>query len=353
MNHWEELLLAPDDSIERALQVIDRTGVQFAMVCDADRKLLGVLTDGNIRRGLLANLSLQDPAHKVMFTKPVTVPPQVDVDEALRIMQEGDYLHLPVVAEDNTLISLWSYKFLIGKSVLDVPVLLMAGGRGSRLGELTKSCPKPMLHVAGTPILEIAINNFKKYGFRQFFISINYLSEIIEEYFGDGSRLGVSIQYLREDKRLGTAGPLSLIPPQKRPVIVMNGDILTQFNPRMLLAQHTVRKAQGTMVIKQHTFQVPYGVVKSDDHGHLVSVDEKPSLAVDISAGINIFSPEAINIIPRGEFFDIPSFFSLLIQRQFIVQTYKTSAYWLDIGQMEDYQRADVDFKSFFLKKSN
>lgn len=351
MIHWEELLLSPEDTIGQAMQVIDHTAAQFVMVCDSNRKLLGVLTDGNIRRGLLSNFSLKDPVHKVMFTTPATVSAQVNAEEALCIMQKSDYSHLPIVTEDNTLISLWSYKALLGKSPLDIPVLLMAGGLGSRLGALTKSCPKPMLRIAGKPILEITINNFKEHGFKNFYISINYLPEIIEDYFGDGTQFGVSIQYLRESERLGTAGPLSLLPSQQHPVIIMNGDILTQLNPRMLLVQHMVRNAQSTMVIKQHSFQVPYGVITSRSTGELMSMEEKPSLTVDISAGINIFSPEAINLVPKGKFFDIPDLFSLLLQQKFTVQTYKTNAYWLDIGQLEDYQRANGDFKDFFLKE--
>lgn len=349
MIDWKNLILSPDDTIECAMRVIDHWASRFAMVCSSDGKLQGVLTDGNIRRGLLAHVDLQNPVKQIMFTSPTTVSPKVGAEEALNVLLANDFQYLPIVDDCGTLISLWSYKSMAGKSDLDIPVLFMAGGLGSRLGELTKNCPKPMLRLDGRPILEITLNKFKDHGFHNFFISLNYQAEVIENYFGNGAQWGVSIKYIKETKRLGTAGPLSLLPPLKQPIIVMNGDILTQINPRLLLAQHLVREAEATMVVKSHNVHIPYGVIQRNVDGHVISLEEKPALNIDVSAGINIFSPNTVKEIPHNVFYDITDLFADLLRRKITIHAYKTEAYWLDIGRLEDYQKADYDFKDFFM----
>lgn len=345
MKNWKELLLKSTDSIQQALRAIDAAGSQLAMVVSDEGRLLGVLTDGNIRRGLLAGYALAEPVHTVMNAAPTVVSPEMQASAALRLMQERDFSHLPVVDASGILVACWSRKGLQAETTCESPVVLMAGGLGSRLGELTANCPKPMLKVGGKPILEIILHSFIDCGFRNFFFSVNYRAEIIENYFSDGAHWGVSIRYLREEKPLGTAGALSLLPDvMAQPVVVMNGDILTRLNPRLLLEAHSARNAAATMVIRKHEMQIPYGVVRCTPEGRLAGIDEKPLLPFAISAGINVFSPEALAYIPRGSFFDIPDLFTTLLAKDKAVAVYETDEYWIDIGRESDYNQADKDF---------
>jgi len=349
MKDWEKLLLKPDDTIQQALRVIDAASSQLALVADTPGRLLGIVTDGNIRRGLLAGRTLADPVSAVMNTAPTTVRPDMGAHAALALMWEHEFTHLPVVDENGLLLNCWSRKSLLTETVLDTPVALMAGGLGSRLGQLTENCPKPMLKVGGKPLLEIILQSFLDHGFRNFFIAVNHHAVIIEEYFGDGAGFGVSIRYLREKKRLGTAGALSMLPKGlSRPVIVMNGDILTRFNPRLLLETHNINNAAATMVVRRHEMQAPYGVVRSSPEGRLLDIEEKPVLPFCIHAGINVLSSEALSLVPKNSFFDIPDLFKEILARNMPAQVYEINEYWLDIGRMADFEQAANDYQKYW-----
>ena len=348
MIDWRTLLLSPDDAVHRALELIDRAGSQFVLIVDDECRLLGVVTDGDMRRSLIAGRTMEDKLHAVMHAAPVTVPPNTQANAVLDILLDKDFTHLPVVDENGAIIALWSRKSLQARSPLHSPVVFMAGGLGSRLGELTRHCPKPLLKVGGRPILEIALESFREAGFRNFFIAVNYHARMIEEHFGDGSRQNVCITYLREKKRLGTAGALSLLPAAEDPVIVMNGDILTRLNPRLLLEQHAMNKCAATMVTKQHEVTVPYGVVHTAPGGELDRMEEKPVLSFAVSAGINVFSPQALKCIPPDARFDIPDLYAVLKSKGMTAKTYMIHDYWLDIGRLDDYRKADADVREIF-----
>lgn len=337
---WKALRLYPDQSVRDALTLINNTSEQFAVVTDMADKLVGVVTDGNIRRGLLTCESLESPVHTVMNSAPKHTIIATSAVQALCIMEEASLTHLPVLEEDGTIRHIWSLKDLRGATPLPNSVVLMAGGLGTRLGELTRNCPKPMLDVAGKPILQIILESFTNAGFRKFFLAVNYLSKVIIDYFGDGSRFGCHIHYLREQKRMGTAGALSLLPPQTMPFLVANADILTHLNMRCLIHEHLAHRSPATMVVRKHSMQIAYGVVESDESGNLSAIKEKPTYNVHISAGIYALSPLVLPIIPPNTFFDMPDLFQKLLHTGYCPRIMETNDYWLDIGQLPDYKRA-------------
>jgi NDP-sugar pyrophosphorylase family protein len=224
----------------------------------------------------------------------------------------------------------------------------MAGGLGARLGELTKNTPKPMLQVGNKPILETIIEGFAKYGFSDVIISVNYLSHVIEEYFGNGENFGVNIEYVHEKERMGTAGALSLMRDKlTEPFFVMNGDILTNVNFAHLLDFHKEQNSVATMCVREYDFQVPYGVVNIDD-GRISSIDEKPVHKFFVSAGIYMLSPDVLDFIPQNSFYDMPTLFERLIDAQKNALSFPIRDYWLDIGQMGDYKQANNDYGKVF-----
>lgn len=349
MNNWKKLLVRPDDTIETVLRVIDEAASQLALVADAEGKLLGVVTDGNIRRGLLAGQGLCDQVKNVMCATPRFVSPDMRAAAALALMRRKEFSHLPIVDGCGVLVGCWAQKSLQNLVAQGSPVVLMAGGLGSRLGHLTKDCPKPMLHVGGKPLLEVVLQNFIDCGFVHFFFAVNFKAEMIENYFADGTKWGVSIEYLREKKRLGTAGALSLLNNRvTAPFIVMNADILTALRGNTLLEAHVNSGALATMTVIQYDFSVPYGVIKCSSDGRLLQLEEKPIFSHLVSAGVNVLAPETLEYIPRDSFFDMPDLFKLLLAHDKPVHTYLIEDYWLDIGRARDYERANTEFQLYF-----
>jgi NDP-sugar pyrophosphorylase family protein len=219
---------------------------------------------------------------------------------------------------------------------------------GTRLGELTKTTPKPMLHVGNKPILQTIIENFAKYGYTEILISVNYLSYVIEEYFGDGSNFGVHIQYVHETQRMGTAGALSLLKELlHEPFFVMNGDLLTNVNFEHLHNFHLSQNSLGTMGVREYDFQVPYGVVNIEN-GQIQSIIEKPIHKFFVSAGIYMLSPGALSFVPEREFFDMPSLFEKIIENKNTTLSFPIHEYWLDIGRMNDYKKANNEYHKVF-----
>jgi len=220
-------------------------------------------------------------------------------------------------------------------------VVLMAGGLGSRLKPMTDECPKPLLKVGNKPILENILEDFKENGFTRFYISVNYMSDMVEEYFGDGSRWGVEIKYLYEDKKLGTAGAISLIKEKhSEPIFVMNGDLLTKVNFQQMLDFHIEHKADVTMGIREFDFQVPYGVVKRDDY-RFVDIIEKPVQKLFINAGIYILNPELLEMMPGNSFYEMPNLLKYFKDQNKDIIVFPVREYWLDIGHIDDYKQAN------------
>ena len=345
MNKWKTVLVTPETPALEALRIIDSSRLQIAMVVDGEGRLLGTVTDGDVRRALLAGKSLTSPVTDIMFRTPTTAPPEADRETLLGLMQAKVLRQLPLVDAEGRVVGLESMMSLLATRELPNPVVLMAGGRGERLRPLTDTCPKPLLKVGGKPILERILENFLSQGFRRFFISVNYKAEMVEEHFGDGTRFGASISYLREDKPLGTAGALTLLPELDLPFLVMNGDLLTKVNFAHLLDFHTENSAAGTMCVRDYTTQIPFGVVRTEGNA-LLRIDEKPSQTVFVNAGIYVLSPAVLRHIPHGEAYDMPRLFETLVARGEKARVFPVRDAWLDIGRMDDYERAQSDCSS-------
>lgn len=348
MSNWKQTLVTAGTSLREAIHILDSGAMQIVLVVDDDHKLLGTVTDGDIRRGILKGISLDEPASKIMNSSPTVVRPGDERQLILTMMQHKQLHHIPVVDESGRLVGLEMLDEIIQRRLRDNPVVLMAGGLGSRLQPLTDNCPKPMLQVGNKPLLETILENFIEYGFHKFYISLNYMGQVIKDYFGNGSRWDVEIAYLEEDRKLGTAGALSLLPEKPTsPLLVMNGDVLTKVNFRQLLEFHLEHRAQATMCVREYDFQVPYGVVKMERQ-RITGIDEKPVQRFFVNAGIYVLDPAVMDVIPRDAYYDMPTLFEKLIQRGDETSAFPVREYWLDIGQLADYDRANGEFKQVF-----
>lgn len=348
MKDWKRVLISPTSSIRATIETIDNTAMQIAVVVDGNMHLKGTVTDGDIRRGILRGVSLDAPVSQIMNSNPVVANTNETRESILAMMRTKILHHIPVVNDEGSIEGIQLLDEFIQSRYLDNPVVLMAGGLGSRLSPLTKDCPKPLLKIGNRPILETILENFIEYGFRDFYIAVNYKAEMVERYFGDGSRWAINIKYIRENKRLGTAGALSLLPDNlSKPLFVMNGDLLTRINFLHLLNFHNEHSAKATMCVRDYHFQVPYGVVKVDKH-KLVGIEEKPIQQFFVSGGIYVLQPEVLKVIPKNVFFDMPNLFDRLIEQGMETAVFPIREYWLDIGRMDDYERANGDYSEVF-----
>lgn len=344
MSQWRNTLLSPGSPITEAIRIIDATSKQICLVVDEGERLLGTVTDGDIRRGILRAVPLDSPVETVMNVSPTVARAEDDRDVLLAVMRNRLIHQLPVIDADRRVIGLAVLDDLIQEQGEDDTwVVLMAGGLGTRLRPLTDDTPKPLLKVGDRPLLEILLQNLISQRFRRFYVSVNYLADQVKETLGDGSRWGVEIRYLDETKRLGTAGALSLIPePPAGPLLVMNGDLLTKVNLRHLLDYHTEQRAAATIAVRDYEFQVPYGVVRVANH-RITSIDEKPRQHFFVNAGIYVLGPEILARIPRDTFVDMPDVFRDLIADGLSTAAFPVREYWLDIGRMDDFHQANQD----------
>ncbi|MGG4497726.1 nucleotidyltransferase family protein [Brevibacillus reuszeri] len=348
MESWMKILVQPDTPILKVLEIIDTGARQLALVVDENRRLMGTVTDGDIRRGLLKGVLLESPVKSVMNAYPIIASPYDTRENILSLMKLKRLHQIPVLDEDGRVVHVEVLSDLLRPSLKDNWVVLMAGGLGTRLQPLTQECPKPLLKVGDKPLLETILLNFIEHGFHRFYISVNYKSEMIKAHFEDGSRWNVTIKYLHEDRALGTAGALSLLPEKPTlPMLIMNGDLLTKINFDQLLDFHVTYQAIGTMCIRDYDFQVPYGVVKVDKH-RMLGIEEKPIKRFFVNAGIYVLDPNALELIPPNEFFDMPSLFDKLVETQQQAVAFPIREYWLDIGRISDFERANVEFAEVF-----
>lgn len=344
MKQWESALVGPDAPLEEAISTLDRGALRIAIVIDDQRRLLGTLTDGDVRRALLKHLPLNIPVREVMCVTPQTAQRDWSRERVLAVMESTQLLQLPVVDAEGRVVGLETLHGLLDKRLLNNPVFLMAGGFGTRLHPLTHDCPKPLLKVGDKPILELILESFVNAGFHRFFISTHYLPEMIQAHFGDGKRWGVSIRYVHEDEPLGTGGALGLLPHDEidLPMFLMNGDLLTTLNYRGLLDFHNEHDGIGTMCVREYEHQVPYGVVQSNGH-QIISMVEKPIQHFFINAGIYVLSPELIRGVKPGTRIDMPTLLEQAMAKGDEVNMFPVHEYWLDIGRMEDFQRAQTE----------
>lgn len=349
MKDWRKTLVYRETSILEALRLIDEEALQIALVVDCEQRLQGTVTDGDVRRGLLKGLSLQDSVEKIMHSSPITVLSGTSHDDILELMQNSELNQLPILDEKGQVIGLETRLSLRKKAEKKNKVILMAGGLGMRLRPLTENCPKPLLKVGDKPILETILDSFIEHGYKDFMISVNYKAHMVEEYFGNGGKWGCSISYIREQESLGTAGALSLIEePIIEPFFVMNGDLLTKINFSQLAGFHEDMNADATMCVRTYQFQVPYGVVEIENN-HIFSITEKPVQQFFMNGGVYMFNPQVLNLLKRGKYMDMPDFFSMLINGAYNTIAFPIREYWLDIGQMSDFSRANQEFAEVFI----
>lgn len=346
MDNWKDCLLGEDAKILDAARVIDSTFAKIAIIVNKENVLLGCVTDYDVRKAVLRGISMSETSvNEIMSKQPKTALEGLSDTIIHKMFLYRNVRQLPIVNRDNIvcgLKTLWEYETRNIKRAN--PVVLMAGGLGTRLRPLTDNCPKPLLKIGGKPILEIILENFIQQGFYNFYISVNYKAEMIEKYFGDGSNYSVSINYLKENKRLGTAGALSLLPESlKEAVIVMNGDLLTKVDFNQLLDYHIYRNADATMCVREYSYQVPYGVIDIDNL-EIKMLREKPSYTSFVNAGMYVLQPDIIKEIPHDTFFDMTDLFNLNIQKKKRNLAFPIREYWIDVGRMEDFERASEEF---------
>lgn len=344
---WQKVALKAGANLREALQVIDTSAMQIALVVDDDQRLLGTITDGDIRRALLRGEDMTTPVESVMNANPITG--LSDEDRAIwqRTMLRHHLQHLPILNMNGHVVDLARYT-PPQEPNRDNPIILMAGGLGTRLRPLTENQPKPLLRVGSKPILETIIENFRGQGFYRIYLSINYMGDMIRDYFGRGDKWDVEISYLEEKERLGTAGALSLLPAKPDlPMIVMNGDLLTNVDFVRLLDFHERQQACATLCVREYSYQVPYGVVKVDDYT-VEMLKEKPVEHHFVNAGIYALNPDVLQRIPSGEFYDMTTLLDTLISEKRKVSGFPLRDYWMDIGRMDDYERADSEYKDYF-----
>ena len=346
---FKELLVAPGFSIKQVMEVIDRTAKGIALVVDSERHLLGTVTDGDVRRGILRGIALDERIENVMNRHPLTVTLGAADEEIRDLMLTHEIKQIPIINQDRQVLEIALWRDFIGThAVRENPVVILAGGLGKRLRPLTEDTPKPLLKVGNRPILQSIIEHLAQQGFRQIYISVCYKAEMIEEYFGDGSKLGVSIEYLMESKLSGTAGPLKLAQGRiTTPFLVMNGDLLTKVNFEHLLDFHSKGAFEITVGIKNYSFQVPYGVLRVADD-RIVALEEKPTQAFFVNAGIYALNPGLLEMIPEATYYDMTDLIGQLLKQGHAIGGFPLYEYWLDIGDPEAFQKANTDHAKFF-----
>lgn len=345
---WQAIALRSEATIHDALQVLNEGGMQIALVIDDDCHLLGTVTDGDVRRALLKGLTLDAPVFPAMNPNPVTGLAEEDPDSWQRTMQRHALRHLPILDTRGCVVDLVRYQSP-SEPVRNTPVIIMAGGLGSRLRPLTDHTPKPLLPIGSKPVLETIIENFVAQGFFRIHLCINYKGEMIREHFGNGRRIGAEITYVEEDQRLGTAGALSLLPEVPRePAIVMNGDLLTKVDFVRLLDFHKKQGFVATMATRDYHHQIPYGVLELAQGYRIKRLVEKPTERYQVSAGIYILDPKVFRRVPNRQFHDMPTLFERLIGDGQPVGSFPLRDYWIDIGRLEDLERASAEFTEMF-----
>jgi len=346
-NNWKEILVSPLSSIQDVLKVIDNQSLQLALVVDIDNRLLGTVTDGDIRRALINGVALSHPISEIMSTTPTVVDCSVSKDQLLELMRAKQLNSIPVLG-DGIVVGLETLQHISQKATYENPVFLMAGGFGTRLKPLTDNCPKPLLKVGGKPILETVLLRFIKSGFNNFYISTHYLPEMIKEYFGYGEKWGVSINYVHEERPLGTGGALGLLPKDlpDLPVIMMNGDVLTKVDLEDVLAFHNENDANATICVREYEYQVPFGVIESE--GNIIkSMVEKPIQRFHVNAGIYVVGRKIIEEVNNNEVVDMPTLLERYLGNKVLMFPFYD--YWLDIGRIDDFNRAQIDIQTLGL----
>jgi len=345
-------LIAPGASIQEAMVRMDAARRGIVLVVDEERRLIGTVTDGDVRRAILAKIDFHQPVSLLLsrkahtpFARPITALIGADRNLYLGLLKTHGVLHLPLVDEEQRVAGLVTMEDFLPEADPSLQAVVMAGGLGRRLAPLTEETPKPMLRVHDRPLLEIIIGQLREAGIRQVKVATHHRPEKIEEHFKDGKEFGVELSYVSENRPLGTIGGLGLLETPKETTLVMNGDILTQVDFRAMLAYHREHQADLTVAVRHYDFKVPYGVIECD--GPVVrGVSEKPVIDFLVNAGIYLLEPVVHRFIPSGQPFDMTDLIQRLIQEKRPVVSFPIREYWLDIGEHAEYQRAEQDVRT-------
>ncbi len=347
------LCTAVTGSIKQAIAQMEVNRIGIVLVVDSERRLLGTVTDGDVRRALLANLPLDEPVNTLLerkagtrYSQPITAPEDADRKTLLETMRYHNILHLPLVDREQRVVALVAMEEFLAGTTPPMEAVIMAGGQGVRLRPLTDEMPKPMLPVGDQPLMERTLEQLRSAGIKRVNVTVHHKSDKITEYFGDGRAFGVDISYVNEERPLGTAGALALMDPPQETMLVINGDILTQVDFRTMLAYHREQHSDLTVGVLRQDLQVPYGVLECEG-ANVQNFSEKPVLSFLVNAGIYLLEPSVHGFIPFGQRFDMTDLIQRLLEEDRRVTAFPISEYWLDVGQLADYKRAMEDVKNW------
>lgn len=343
--YLDSVRTSPSTSLSDAISQLDKAATGALVLCRPDGQLVGVLTDGDIRRAILRRVPLESVVLDVATLDPVVASTPLTAPEALRLMMDHDINHLPVVDGQGVLRQFILRRDLVPEMTGDLSAVIMAGGFGRRLLPLTETVPKPMLPLGDRPLLERVVEQLRNAGIREVNLTTHYLSDSITEHFGDGTDFGVRMHYSQEGEPLGTAGGLTLFDRPEGPSLVVNGDILTEVSYRRMLQYHRKHKAVLTMGVRVHELQVPFGVVQCEG-ARVTDLAEKPALTFFINAGVYLLDPLAYDYIPRGSRFDMTDLIQVLLREGLNVVSFPIYEYWQDVGRHADYQQAQEDLSN-------
>jgi dTDP-glucose pyrophosphorylase len=342
------LFVNPHNTIKETIEVIDKSGRGIALITNENKKLLGIVTDGDIRRAIIKDIPLSNNVCQIMNKNFTFVTKDFTSVLIENLFEIKPIKQIPVLDDNMTVIDVVFYHEFYSKPVKENYVLIMAGGMGTRLRPLTYDIPKPMLKVGAKPILETIIDQLKSYGFINILISVNYKSEIIKNYFQDGVNFGVNINYIEEQNRMGTGGAIKLAEKYlNNHFFVINGDILTKLNFESLMENHMQSNNSITVATRKYELQIPYGVIEIEGN-RVINLKEKPSYSYFVNGGIYCLSPEVFKYIPYNEFYNITELIDNLIENKLNVGSFPIREYWMDIGHMNDYHQANQDYYELF-----
>lgn len=340
---WRNAILDSNATVEQAIENLNNFSLQIVLIVSDNGALEGTVCDGDLRRGLLRGLTMQSSIGEVVNRNPLVVPRDLGIDMIKRIMSANNIRQIPIVDERNSLVGLHLWDLILKPEERLNTMIVMAGGQGKRLRPYTEDCPKPMLHVAGKPMLEHILLKGIEEGFSSFIISVGYLGHMIQEYFENGHKLGVNIEYIEESEPLGTAGSLSLVERAfELPIVVTNGDVISNICYQKILNFHTQNQACATMAVYAHEWQNPYGVVQMNGID-IVGFEEKPVVSSHINAGVYGLSSCALQYLKKNSYCDMPTLFERLKNDKQRIVAYPMHEDWIDVGRPGDLLKANED----------
>jgi dTDP-glucose pyrophosphorylase/CBS domain-containing protein len=349
MDNLAGFLVTPENSIREAIACIDRNAKGIVLVVDKEGRLVGPVTDGDVRRAILVDMNLELPVQKLLekrsssrYPHPITASMGASKAELIRLMNEHLIRHVPLLDTEGRVADIAFLSDLVKEYELPITAVVMAGGHGLRLRPFTEDTPKPMLPVGGRPLMELIVKQLQEAGIRRVNVTTHYKADKIKGYFGDGRAFGVELNYVKEDRPLGTAGALGLMPAPQEPLLVINGDILTQVNFRALLEYHQEHRADMTVAVRRYDLKVPYGVVECEG-SQVRRLQEKPQMSFMVNAGIYLLEPLVFEYIPSGQHLNMTDLIQQLLGAGRLVISFPVREYWLDIGQNNDYLQAQED----------